>query len=200
METYRDASQPVEARAKDLILKMTLDEKTAQLGSIWSREVLEDGKFSPRKAEALIENGIGQISRPGAATTLTPEEIAEFMNDAQHFLVTKTRLGIPAMNHEECLSGLMAKGATIFPQMIGMASTWEPELLENMTRSIRDQLRRNLRRGSLSHCRNGDSICKRTAGWRFEEWHHSNPQAFRRPWYIRRRTEQGTCPYTVEIA
>lgn len=141
METYRDASQPVEARAQDLILKMTLDEKIAQLGSIWSREVLEDGKFSPRKAEALIKNGIGQISRPGAATTLTPEETAEFTNDAQHFLVTKTRLGIPAINHEECLSGLMAKEATIFPQMIGMASTWEPELLEKMTSIIRGQMR-----------------------------------------------------------
>jgi beta-glucosidase len=141
METCRDASQPVEARAKDLILKMTLDEKIAQLGSIWSREVLEDGKFSPRKAEALIKNGIGQISRPGAATNLPPERIAEFTNEAQHFLVTKTRLGIPAMNHEECLSGFMAKGATIFPQMIGMASTWEPELLEKMTSIIRGQMR-----------------------------------------------------------
>jgi len=141
METYRDTSQPVEARAKDLIMRMTLDEKIAQLGAIWSYEVLEDGKFSPQKAQALIKDGIGHISRPGATTALPPDRIANFTNEAQHFLVTNTKLGIPSIMHEECLSGLMAKGATVFPQMIGMASTWEPELLEIMTSIIRGQMR-----------------------------------------------------------
>lgn len=141
MEIYRDYLQPVEARARDLILKMTLDEKIAQLGAIWSFEVLEAGKFSPQKAEALIKDGIGHISRPGATTALPLERIASFANEAQHFLVNDTRLGIPAIMHEECLSGLMAKGANIFPQMIGMASTWEPELLEKMTSIIKGQMR-----------------------------------------------------------
>lgn len=141
METYRDASQPVEDRARDLILRMTLDEKIAQLGGIWSFEVLEDGAFSRAKAEAVIKDGIGQICRPGVATDLPAGRIGDFTSAVQHFLVTNTRLGIPAIVHEESLSGFMARGAAIFPQMIGMAGTWEPELLEKITDIIREQMR-----------------------------------------------------------
>ncbi|MBE0431568.1 MAG: beta-glucosidase, partial [Dehalococcoidia bacterium] len=141
MEIYRDASQPVEARASDLVRRMTLDEKIAQLGAIWSFEVLEDGEFSPRKAAGLLKDGIGHMCRPGVGTALLPAEIAAFLNDVQRHLVTNTRLGIPAMVHEECLSGFMARGAAVFPQMIGMASTWQPELLERMTDVIRGQMR-----------------------------------------------------------
>jgi beta-glucosidase len=120
---------------------MTLDEKLAQLGGIWSFEVLEAGKFSLERAELLIKNGIGQISRPGVATALPPREIAAFTNEIQRFLIENTRLGIPALIHEECLSGFMAKEATIFPQIIGIASTWDPELVEKMTSIIRTQMR-----------------------------------------------------------
>ncbi|MFP3898941.1 MAG: glycoside hydrolase family 3 N-terminal domain-containing protein [Dehalococcoidia bacterium] len=141
MENYRDASQPVEDRARDLVWRMTLDEKIAQLGGIWSLEVLENGAFSPAKAEAVIKDGIGQICRPGVATDLPADRIEGFTNAVQHFLVTDTRLGIPAIVHEESLSGFMARGATVFPQMIGMASTWEPGLLEKMTGIIREQMR-----------------------------------------------------------
>ena len=140
MEIYRDTSQSIDARAKDLISKMTLDEKIAQLGGIWSYEVLEAGKFSSKKAESLFENGIGQICRPGVATGLPPKDMAELLNDIQKFLAGNTRLGIPALVHEECLNGFMAKNATIFPQIIGMASTWEPELVDKMTRVTRAQM------------------------------------------------------------
>jgi beta-glucosidase len=137
MEIYRDASQPVDARVKDLISRMTLDEKLAQLGGVWSYEVLEAGKFSPKKAESLIKNGVGQICRPGVATGFPPKDMAELLNGIQKFLVEDTRLGIPAMVHEECLNGFMAKNATIFPQIIGIASTWEPELVDKITRVTR---------------------------------------------------------------
>jgi beta-glucosidase len=120
---------------------MTLDEKLAQLGGIWSFEVLEVGKFSLERAESLIKNGIGQISRAGVATALPPREIAAFTNEIQRFLVGNTRLGIPAIIHEECLSGFMAKEATVFPQIIGIASTWDPELVGKMTSIIRTQMR-----------------------------------------------------------
>jgi beta-glucosidase len=141
MEIYRDASQSIDARAKNLISKMTLDEKLAQLGGIWSFEILEAGKFSPKRAESLIKNGIGQISRPGVATALPPREIAAFTNEIQRFLIENTRLGIPALIHEECLSGFMVKEATIFPQIIGIASAWDPEMVEKMTSIIRTQMR-----------------------------------------------------------
>jgi beta-glucosidase len=140
MEIYRDASQSIDARAKDLISKMTLDEKMAQLGGVWSYEVLEAGKFSPKRAESLLENGIGHICRPGVATGFPPRDMAELLNGIQKFLAENTRLGIPALVHEECLNGFMAKNATIFPQIIGMASTWEPELVDKMTRVTRAQM------------------------------------------------------------
>ncbi len=140
MEVYRDASQSIDARAKGLISKMTLDEKMAQLGGIWSYEVLEAGKFSPKRAEPLLKDGIGQICRPGVATGFPPKDMAELLNGIQKFLAENTRLGIPALVHEECLNGFMAKNATIFPQIIGMASTWEPELVDKMTRVARAQM------------------------------------------------------------
>ena len=140
METSRDSSQSIDARAKDLISRMTLDEKLAQLGGIWSFELLKAGKFSTERAESLIKNGIGHICRPGVSTGLPPKDMAEFINSIQKFLVENTRLGIPALVHEECLNGFMAKNATIFPQIIGMASTWEPELVDKMTRITRAQM------------------------------------------------------------
>ena len=130
-----------DVKAKELLSKMTLEEKISQLGSIWSSEVIEDRNFSPVKAEELIKNGIGQITRAGGATGLPPKKVATLVNEIQAFLVENTKLGIPAIIHEECLSGFMVEGATIFPQIIGMASTWEPELVEKITSVIRMQMR-----------------------------------------------------------
>ena len=141
MEIYRDPSKSIDSRTKDLISKMTLDEKIAQLGGIWSFEILEARKFSPKRAEPLLRHGIGQISRPGVATALPPNEMAAFINETQKFLQEKTRLGIPALVHEECLNGFMAREATIFPQIIGIASTWDPELVERMMAITRTQTR-----------------------------------------------------------
>jgi len=141
MDIYRDASRTVEARVKDLLSRMTLEEKISQLGSVWSTQVVEDGKFSPAKAETLLRSGIGQLSRPAASTRLPAQEVAVLVNEIQRFLVENTRLGIPAIMHEECLNGLMAKGATMFPQNIGLASTWEPSLVREITEVIRTQMR-----------------------------------------------------------
>lgn len=141
MKIYKDHNQPIEERVKDLLNQMTLDEKIAQLGSYWSYEILENGEFSTQKASKLLNFGIGQITRPGGATGFSPKQTAKLVNEIQKFLVNKTRLGIPAFIHEECLSGYMTKGATIFPQMIGIASTWQPELCEQMTSRIRDQMK-----------------------------------------------------------
>jgi len=140
MEIYRDPSKTIDARTKDLLSKMTLDEKIAQIGGVWSYELIEDWKFSQVKAESLIKDGIGQICRPGISTALPPKEMAELSNDIQKFLIENTRLGIPTLIHEECLNGFMVKKATIFPQIIGMASTWEPELIYKMTSVARENM------------------------------------------------------------
>jgi beta-glucosidase len=137
---YRDPTRPVAERVQDLLERMTLDEKIAQLGSAWVYELLDDGTFSPTKARALMEHGIGQITRIGGASSLRPEDSARLANTIQRYLVEQTRLGIPAIVHEEACSGYMARGATCFPQIIGLASTWEPELAQAMGEVIRMQM------------------------------------------------------------
>ena len=120
---------------------MTLDEKLGQLGSIWVYEILEQMQFSAAKAAPLLTHGLGQVTRMGGASSLDPVALARLANQIQHYLVEQTRLGIPAIIHEECCSGYMARNATCFPQMIGAASTWAPELVEAMTGVIRTQMR-----------------------------------------------------------
>lgn len=128
------------ARAEQLVRQMTLEEKVAQLGSYGPRELLENGRLSERGRE-LLKHGIGQISRLAGASDLGPEEAAKAANEIQDYLLKETRLGIPALMHEECLSGYMAKGGTTFPQSIGMAATFDPELMETVTSIIREQMR-----------------------------------------------------------
>ena len=141
METYRDRTKKTKTRVKDLLSRMTLDEKIAQLGSISVTPMLVNGKFSPKKAKEHMPLGIGQMTAVARASGLPAAELAQVNNDTQKYLCEKTRLGIPAIVHEECLSGYRAKGATIFPQNIGLASTWEPELVGRMTEIIRKQMR-----------------------------------------------------------
>ena len=133
---YRDSTQPVEARVADLLARMTLDEKLAQLGSAWIYELAD-----PERASHLMRHGIGQITRIGGASNLKPAESAAAANAIQRFLVEQTRLGIPAMVHEECCAGYMARDATVFPQIIGLASTWQPELANAMAGVVRTQMR-----------------------------------------------------------
>lgn len=131
-----------DAKINEIVSKMTLDEKIAQLGSIWVHEVFdENGELSEKKMEKLLFDGIGQITRIGGSSGLPPDKSAKVANEIQRFLTEKTRLKIPAIVHEECLNGYMAKGATVFPQMIGMASSWNPELVSNIAEVIRTQMR-----------------------------------------------------------
>ncbi|MBO3802852.1 MAG: glycoside hydrolase family 3 C-terminal domain-containing protein [Candidatus Brockarchaeota archaeon] len=131
----------VEAKARDLLKRMTIEEKVAQLGSAPAWDLVEGGRFSQEKAERLLGKGIGQVTRVAGASGAGPKEAATIVNQIQRFLVEKTRLGIPAVVHEECLSGFMAMGATTFPQAIGMASTWNEGLVQRITSTIREQMR-----------------------------------------------------------
>lgn len=141
VQIYKNPNRSIEERINDLLKQMTLDEKIAQVGSYWSYEILDRGEFSIEKANKLLKNGIGQITRPGGATGFSTKQTAKLANEIQRYLISKTRLGIPAFMHEECLSGYMTRGATIFPQMIGLASTWEPELAQRMSQSIKEQMK-----------------------------------------------------------
>lgn len=140
-EKHQDRTAAVEDRVKDLLSRMTVEEKTAQLGSIFAAPLSDNGIFNREKAEKQLKNGIGEISAPALNDKLSEVGIATLTNNIQKYLVENTRLGIPAIMHEECLSGFRAKGATIFPQNIGMASTWEPELMQSITTVIRRQMK-----------------------------------------------------------
>lgn len=138
---YMDSKQPIEARLKDLIGIMTLEEKAAQLGSCWVYQIFDKGDFSEVKARELMGSGLGQITRIGGASDMTPKQCAEAANKIQKFLKEETRLGIPAIVHEESCSGLLARGTTVFPQTIGVSCTWNPELVEEMGKVIMTQMR-----------------------------------------------------------
>jgi beta-glucosidase len=137
---YRDPSAPIEERVANLLDLMTLEEKIAQLGSAWVFEVVKDKQLSPGDADRLLSKGIGHITRVSGASNLRPAEAARVTNEIQRYLVEETRLGIPAIVHEEVCSGLMARDATVFPQAIGVASTWEPSLAEEMGAAIRTEM------------------------------------------------------------
>lgn len=131
---YRDARLSPAERAADLLARMTLAEKIAQLETVnWDHTRLDGGKdhaFSPEAADRLIANGIGEITRPGDKHDAAGA--AAFANAVQKYLIEKTRLGIPATIHEEALHGLVAPGATSFPQAIALAATWDPALVEQV--------------------------------------------------------------------
>ncbi len=125
----------------ELLSRMTLEEKVAQLCAVHANRLIEGKKFSEEKARALIGQGIGQITRLFGNPDLEPEDAVVLGNEIQRFLKERTRLGIPAMVHEECLSGLLSKRATVFPQAIGLASTFDPELIRRITANIREKMR-----------------------------------------------------------
>lgn len=139
--TIPTSTQPIRERILGLLSKMTLDEKLAQLGSRWMFELQTKGELDFAKVEENLGHGIGQITRLAGASTLDPVAAAKSANALQRFLVEKTRLGIPAIIHEECCSGAEVLGGSAYPQMIGLASTFQPELAEQMTTTIREQLR-----------------------------------------------------------
>ncbi len=137
---YRDPERDVDTRLKDLLGRMTLKEKLAQLGALRSSDLAGDDGFDEAKARGLLEHGIGQITRIGASTALSPEASATFANAIQRLLVEHTRLGIPALIQEEALAGYCARGATQYPQAIGLAATWSPEGVRAMAAAVRAEL------------------------------------------------------------
>lgn len=135
------STDAISQRVASLLDQMTLDEKIAQLNAYWVYELQTNGQLDLTKVEQNLTQGIGQITRVGGASTYSPQDAAKTANAIQHFLVENTRLGIPAIVHEECCSGAMVLGGTMYPQMIGMASTFQPELAEKMAQVLSKQLR-----------------------------------------------------------
>ena len=116
LPTYKDATAPIDARVDDLLSRMTLEEKVAQMLCIWRQKadtlVDAQGRFDQGKARAHFAagHGLGQVGRPSdAGDGLPAREMAELTNAIQRFFIDSSRLGIPVMFHEECLHGHAAK-------------------------------------------------------------------------------------------
>jgi len=150
---YWNASLPTDRRVADLLGRMTLDEKIAQITALWDNKTdieRADYSFDSAKATRTHPNGIGEISRPsdlhgpGSPRVEPPRSIEQsvaYVNAVQAWAREHTRLGIPVMFHEEALHGLAVKDATSYPQAIGLASTWDPGLVREVDAEIAGEAR-----------------------------------------------------------
>lgn len=143
---YKNAALPVADRVADLLRRMTLEEKAAQMMCVWQQKtdklVDEHGVFDPARARKAFQDGcgIGQVGRPSDAggPFSEPErgrnarQMAELTNAIQNFFIEHSRLGIPVIFHEECLHGHAAKDGTSFSQPIGLGATFNPDLVERL--------------------------------------------------------------------
>jgi beta-glucosidase len=137
LPAYKNPAISADKRVKDLLARMTLDEKAAQMMCVWQQksEALVDanGMFDLQKAKAAFRkgHGLGQVGRPSdAAGGRNARQTAELSNAIQEFFLDNTRLGIPVIFHEECLHGHAAIDSTSFCQPIGLAATFNPDLVE----------------------------------------------------------------------
>lgn len=139
-QLYRDPDASTEERVANLLTLMTLDEKLAQLGCLWSTAFVTTGSFDADAVAEMMPHGIGEITRIGASTGLHPQESAALMNAIQKVAVERTRLGIPVIVHEESTGGFLHRDATVFPQGLGLAATWDPNLVKEVAGVIRTQM------------------------------------------------------------
>jgi beta-glucosidase len=159
-DLYRNADAPVAERVRDLLTRMTRDEKAAQMVGVWQTKaetlVDEQGRFDAAKARAAFGHGhgLGQVGRPSDAggsgvagggheptKGRNARQQAELTNEIQRFFLEESRLGIPVIFHEEALHGQAAIDGTSFPQPIGLGATFDPELVEALYAMAAEELR-----------------------------------------------------------
>jgi beta-xylosidase len=145
-EVWRDPSLPVADRVADLLARMTSEEKVAQLGSVWVGAPGDGGngfapmqdQFSgePPPLDDLIRHGIGQLTRVFGTRPVPPAAGLRALADLQERIMAASRFGIPAVAHEECLTGFAAWSATIFPTPLAWGASFDPGLVRQMAEGI----------------------------------------------------------------
>lgn len=151
---YQNPDAQVEVRVKDLISRMTPEEKVGQLSILlgWEMYQKQGNKVIPANnfVQAVKEQNIGMLwatlradpwTKKSLITGLNPRQAAETTNALQKYIIENTRLGIPLLFAEECAHGHMAIGTTVFPTSVGQASTWDPELIQHMAGIIAEETR-----------------------------------------------------------
>jgi beta-xylosidase len=150
-EPWRDTTRPDDERVADLVSRLTLEEKIAQLGSVWLEATGDDGdEVAPMQGEfaadcppleELLPNGLGQLTRIFGTRPVRPADGAAALAALQRRIMAANRFGIPAVAHEECLTGFAAWSATIFPGPLAWGASFSPELVGAMAEAIGTSMR-----------------------------------------------------------
>ena len=141
--TSCNTATDMEQQIDELYQKMPQEECIAQLKSMYMDELFDaDGKLDTAKCKELIPYGIGHFSQFCMQQPRDPNELRDRAVAIQDWLMHHTPNGIPALLHEEVLSGINTLGSTIYPQQIGQAGSFNPELAELKTRQTSTQLRK----------------------------------------------------------
>ena len=147
---YLNPAMSVSERVRDLLGRMTPEEKFAQMHAYWL-VLSETGQHRARPGEAFVggsddaevqrrlSRGVGQITRPMGTHSVGAGAGLRALNKLQRFLRHETRLGIPALSHEECLMGVMTRDGTLFPSPLALSSTWNPMLVQEVAERIRNE-------------------------------------------------------------
>ncbi|KLT65451.1 glycoside hydrolase family 3 N-terminal domain-containing protein [Pedobacter sp. BMA] len=151
---YKNAKAPVESRIKDLLSRMTVEEKVGQISMPlgWPMYTKNGNEVEVSEAfkKSLKESYTGMLwatlradpwTKKTLANGLNPELAAKATNAIQKYAIENTRLGIPVLLSEEAPHGHMAIGTTVFPTSIGQSSTFDPELIEKMAAAIAEETR-----------------------------------------------------------
>jgi beta-xylosidase len=150
MQLWRDPSRPAAERVADLLARMTLEEKAAQLTSVWLGDQPQDSNVAPMQGELrsaglplaeLVRDGLGQLTRVFGTRPVPPADAVRALRGLQAQIVTASRFAIPAVAHEECLTGFAAWTATIFPTPLAWGASFHPDLVREMAAAIGASMR-----------------------------------------------------------
>ena len=162
LPVWRDARRPVEERVEDLLGRMTLAEKAGQLRSTWLGSVPSGGGANgdagggggtgvaplheelagdPADWAELIRDGLGQLTRPFGTVPVTARDGAQALARTQREIASASRFGIPAIAHDECLTGFTAWTAAIFPIPLAWGASFDPPLVQQMAVQIGESMR-----------------------------------------------------------
>ena len=168
---YKNPKLSIDKRVSDLLNRMTIEEKVAQLMGLWndgiedfSEEVLND----PSKMKEIFGNGCNSI-HPSA---LGIKETVELRNRIQKYLTEETRLGVPTLFVDEGQHGLMRPNSTVFPQAIGLACSWDPILFEKIYNVVAYEMRSRGTHHALSPV---IDVCRDPRWGRVEETYGEDP-------------------------